>query len=100
MSELAVFGYRHALKGLTVEELERGCEKALSECSFIPKAADILRYAKIISYADYYIPQSEERTEPEPKGCELCRGTRWKLVPNGQGGQWATLCDCRKKATP
>ncbi len=86
LTPLAVVAYREALKDLSVKALNLGFELALKNCKFIPNPAEIRAYAA-------------ECPAPAPtEGCELCRGTGWRVVPRMDGqGDHARRCDCRAR---
>src|SRR5258707_3493013 len=41
ITEVNAVAYTLGLRDLTVEQMNRGCERALMECDFIPKISDI-----------------------------------------------------------
>lgn len=83
LTPLAVVAYREALKDLSVKALNVGFELALKNCKFIPNPAEIRAYA------------AECPPPPATNGCEVCRGTGWRVVPRMDGlGDQARRCEC------
>lgn len=91
LTELAVVGYREALKDLTIEKLNRGCALALRSCKFMPTPAEILT----LSDGQRGDPCNAEKQEPTV--CEKCAPDGYKLVSRTVGSTEKCLARCDHK---
>ena len=49
LTEVGVLSYEIALRDLTYEQLERGCDLAMQECDFMPRASEIRKRSGLLN---------------------------------------------------
>jgi len=82
ISELGMVAYIEGLKDLSVEQVNRGCKRALKEVDRMPTVAHI-RERKEEQFSDTARMGQKYNA---PDDCEFCRGTGWKHVGDGKYG--------------
>jgi hypothetical protein len=82
---LTIRAYAVALQSLSPRLLRLACERALTECKFMPVPAEILDFAETVREQSPALP---------PLQCKICDGCGWRSVPRPDGtGCWAVRCD-------
>jgi len=80
--------YVDGLSHISLAAIRKAIQTAIRRDSRMPTVAAIRHYAIEQNDATLYQGSSAER-------CDECRGTGWRMKPDGSG-EWAKLCQCAR----
>jgi hypothetical protein len=82
LTDVGVLSYELALRDLTVEELNRGCDLSMQECEFMPRAADIRkRRSGTIKESASKIFRQIQASEAFEKACDWAKSNYSPEIP-------------------